>query len=313
MPRCITLLLLVMMVGCASVPVPSTMVDRIYRHTGSDSLLARYAPIIAPQQTALEYNRIGRAAARFDDGGRQEIYINSDQPVFYTQEQRFTAVSGQRYLNLIYRFHFTEVPQPHLTAGKNGGLFVIVTLNEQEQPLLITTVHSCGCYLAMVPTRYLDRAAYPEGWDLDQQSVYGETLPGRLDYPALFDTELRPLITLRSATHRVMGVGFATLDSYRDEGVELLLQPMAALDQLPLADGHTSFFNQSGYVKGAFKPWELLLMSWWSLDLNVGRDKRLADPAESGVVFYTSLKPWARNASNMWFFADFLDYWGWRL
>lgn len=54
-------------------------------------------------------------------------------------------------------------------------------------------------------------------------------------------------------------------------------------------------------------------MSWWTFDLYIGNDKRLGDPAETGTVFYTSLKPWARDKSNMWFFADFLDYWGWQL
>lgn len=309
----VAILLSLLLGGCASAPMVPAVADQIYSHSGSDSLLARYAPIIAPQQTALAYNRIGRAAARLDESGKEEIYINSDQPVFYTQEQDFTTARGQRYHNLIYRFHFTEVPQPHLTAGKNGGLFVIITLNEQQQPLLITTVHSCGCYLAMVPTRYLDAAAYPPGWDIKRQSIYGESLPGRLDYPQSFSPDLRPLITLRSGTHRVMHIAIVNRDQYQNKGGEVQLLPMAAFDQLPLGAQQTSFFDASGYVKGAFKPWELLLMSWWSLDLNVGRDKRLADPAETGVVFYTSLKPWARDASNMWFFADFLDYWGWRL
>ncbi len=29
--------------------------------------------------------------------------------------------------------------------------------------------------------------------------------------------------------------------------------------------------------------------------------------------FYTSLKPWNRKASDMWNFAHFLQFWGWRL
>lgn len=309
--------LLLLLSGCATTPTAPLATDHTYSHFDEASLLGRYAPVIAPRQTILEYNRIGSAAARLDDNGDEEIYINTDTPVFYTQEQVFTTARGHRYHNLIYRFHFTEVPQPHLTTGRNGGLFVVITLNEQQQPLLITTVHSCGCYLAMVPTSYLDTAAYPAGWDVTGQSVYGERLPGRLDYPAEFATDLRPLITLRSGTHRVMEIAVVSRDRYQQEGRAVQLLPMAALDHLPLGTGETSFFYPSGslkgYVKGAFKPWELLLMSWWSFDLNIGRDKRLGDPAETGVVFYTSLKPWARDESNMWFFADFLEYWGWRL
>ena len=308
---------LVLLYGCVTAPIAPTTADHAYGYFDDGSLLGRYAPIIAPQQTALEYNRIGHAAARLDEGGNEEIYINTDQPVIYTQEQDFTTARGNRYRNLIYRFHFSEVPQWNLTAGKNGGLFVVITLNEKQQPVLITTVHSCGCYLAMVPTSYLDVAAYPEKWDVKNQEVYGETLPGRLDYPATFSSDLRPLIALRSATHRVMDVAVVNRDQYGKEGSAVQLLSADALEHLPLGKGETSFFYPSGpdkgYVKGTFKPWEFLWMSWWSLDRHVGIDKRLGDPAETGTVFYTSLKPWAREASNMWFFADFLEYWGWRL
>ena len=89
------------------------------------------------------------------------------------------------------------------------------------------------------------------------------------------------------------------------------------LHQLLLGDGVTSFYHQSGpqkgYVKNSIKIWERLWMSWWVLDLRVGSDKLLGDPAETGTVFYTSLKPWRRDESNLWHFERFLNYWGWRL
>ncbi len=315
-PTSLIIVMLLLLSGCATAPMTSITVNDTYTNFDDETLLGRYAPIIAPQQTILEYNRIGHAAARLDDG-EEKIYINTDEPVFYTQEQDFITARGHRYHNLIYRFHFTEVPQPFLTTGKNGGLFVVITLNEQQQPVLISTVHSCGCYLAMVPTSYLDKSAYPARWDLKRQSIYGESLPGQLDYPAAFVPRMRPLITLRSGTHRVMDVALVHSNQYEEGSQVAQLLPMTELDHLPLGSGQTSFFNESGllkgYVKGAIKPWELLLMSWWTFDFNIGRDKRLGDPAETGVVFYTSLKPWARSDSNMWFFADFLDYWGWRL
>jgi hypothetical protein len=305
---------LLILQGCAGTRVNPGVEDLRYSHADDGTLAGRYAPIIAPQRTSQEYNRVGYAAARLDRNKQEEIYINTSGAVFYTDEQSFVAGSGRRYHNLIYRFHFSRVPQLHLTAGDNVGLFVVITLDEQQRPVLIITVHSCGCYLAMVPTSYLPATAYPADWDASTQSVYGETLPGRLDYPTEFSSELRPVIRLRDATHRVMDIQLGRPEP-DDTQVDLL--PVASLDNLSLGDGHTSFFYESGrlkgYVKGAFKPWELLLMSWWILDLNVGRDKKLGDPAETGTVFYTSLKPWAREASNMWFFADFLAYWGWRL
>ncbi len=301
--------------GCATVGPGAG--DSHYAVAAGAELASRYAPVIVPGESTRPYNRIGRAAARLDEDGEEEIYIATDPAVFYFREQAFTTARGNSYHNLIYRFHFPRVPQLHLTAGRNGGLFVVITLDDEQRPVLITTVHTCGCYLAFVPSSYLPDSAYPEAWPAETQTVFGETLPVRLDYPARFDPAWRPLISLRSETHRVMDVRLGRLAQISAPLIPVELRPVTDLERLPLNGGQTSFFHHSGwlkgYVKDSFKPWELLLMSWWVLDLNVGRDKQLGDPALTGTVFYTSLKPWAREESNMGFFAEFLDYWGWRL
>jgi len=54
-------------------------------------------------------------------------------------------------------------------------------------------------------------------------------------------------------------------------------------------------------------------MSWWTLDAHIGEDKAYGNAAVTGSVFYTSLNPINRQASDMWPFAKFLEYWGWRL
>ena len=270
-PKCSTVFFiallscLLILGGCATTPAPSTAIEQRYAQLHDASLAGQYAPILAPQETALEYNRIGHAAARLDENGEEEIYIATDTAALYEREQTFTSTQGNHYLNLIYRFHFPYVPKSHLTAGHNGGLLVIITLNQQHQPVLITTVHSCGCYLAMIPTSYLPPEAYPRGWDLNSQVVYGERLPGRLNYPAEFSTDWRPVMTLRSGTHRVMDVRLERVDQSGQQFIPLTLMPMEVLERLPLDGGHTSFFYESGrlkgYVKGANKPWEKLLMS----------------------------------------------------
>lgn len=312
----VALLASVLLQGCATRPAAVSESDLYYTSFDESSRLSRYAPVIAPRETHLGHNQIGSAAARFDQHGDEEIYITTEQPVFYTSEQVFTAGSGRQYHNLYYRFHFTRVPQLRLTAGRNVGLYVVITLNEKQQPVLITTVHSCGCYLAFIPTSYLSTEAYPDDWDITSQRVYGEKLPGKLEYPVDFDTDWRPLIHLRSNNHRVMDVELTSFSSLAETLTPVEMKPVETLERLPLGDGHTSFYHNvgrhQGYVKGSFKPWELLLMSWWAFDFHIGSDKRLGDPAKTGAVFYTSLKPWARDESNMWFFADFLAYWGWR-
>ena len=93
--------------------------------------------------------------------------------------------------------------------------------------------------------------------------------------------------------------------------------PMGHLEKLSTNSGNTSFYHSDGvlkgHVKGSVKPLETLFMSLISLDFFVGTDKIYADAAETGNPFYTSLKPWRRNDSDMWNFATFLNYWGWRL
>jgi len=306
-------LLLTLVSGCSTLPDKNVAQGQWHYGNDTTTLAARYSPLISVENGAQRYNRIGHAAARIDNEGEEEIYIATNQAVIYTQQQPFTTAHGD-YLNLIYRLHLPRVPARHLTAGNNGGLIVVVTLNAQRQPLLITTVHSCGCYLAFVPTSLLPASAYPDGWAITGQEVYGEWLPGLLNYP--LGNNWHPHLLLRSGNHRVMNIDVAQADQLPNL-IATELQPMTALEQLPLGDGTTSFFYHQGrlrgYVKNAYKPWEQLLMSWWTFDLNIGRDKMLGDPEETGVVFYTSLKPWARDESNLWFFADFLSYWGWRL
>ncbi len=309
---------LLILPGCATMHETVINIEQAYAQLDDNSLLGQYAPILASQQPELEYNRIGHAAARLNNKGKEEIYIATDTALLYTQEQAFTSSLGNDYRNLIYRFHFPYVPKSHLTGGNNGGLFVIITLDQQQRPVLITTVHSCGCYLAIIPTSYLPKKAYPKDWDTgSHQDVFGEQLPSQLNYPDEFSTVWRPLIQLRSGNHRIMDVRLERADQLDLKIIPIKLAPIESLQALTLGEGHTSFFNKSGrlkgYVKGANKPWENILMSWWSFDLQVGHDKKLGDQTETGTLFYTSLKPWARQKSNLWLFADFLDYWGWKL
>lgn len=279
-----------------------------------DPLLARFAPVILPADISHPFNRIGTPEASYSAQGKEEIRVNPAIPTVYVQKRGFTS-RGHRYTNLIYRFHFERVPLLHLTSGRNGGLIIIITLNRQQQPLLITTVHSCGCYLAIVPTQHLPDAAYPTHWKRSAQRVFGIKLPGRLDYPQGF----HPLISLRHATHRVTAIRTVDMNRLSDHYRPLPANTatMQQLHRLPLGNGRTSFFHAAGpdkgYVKNSYKPLELLLMSWWMLDSHVGMDKDYGDRQETGTVFYTSLRPWQRRASDMWPFASFLDFWGWRL
>jgi hypothetical protein len=106
-------------------------------------------------------------------------------------------------------------------------------------------------------------------------------------------------------------------DSRRFNVIYADFKPARGLEKIPLDGGYTSFYHRKGllkgYVKGSVKPWESIFLSLLSLDFFVGTDKVYADHREFDNPFYTSLKPWNRSASDMWNFAAFLEFWGWRL
>ena len=199
--------LVLLLPACATRPPATAGPVAAYDVVDNRDVFTLYAPVIVPQGQVTSFNRIGQASARLDKKGDEEIYIDPAQPVYYIQQREFTTKHGS-YTNLIYRVHFERVPFSlipfYITTGKNGGLFVIVTLNKDRQPVLITTVHTCGCYLAFVPTSFLDENALPVDWPAYSQEVYGEILPARLGYPDIFSHDYRTVIYLRSGTHRVM-------------------------------------------------------------------------------------------------------------
>ncbi len=309
--------MLLALTACATA-VPDKARPLAYVAGGADSPAVRYAPLIIPEQARQRYNRVGTAAARRNAQGEAEIFIDSASPTYYFQQREFRA-GLSRYTNLIYRVHFERVPYLHLTSGKNGGLFIIVTLDPAQRPLLITTVHTCGCYLAFLPTSFMPDSAFPDGWNKDRQRVFGIDLPGQVPFSQPLSGQQRLVITVKDATHRVTGAHVADLEGLRNgyRLIDAAMAPMAQLKRLPFEDASISFYHENGpakgYVRNAAKPFELLLMSWWVFDARVGVDKEYGPAAETGTVFYTSLRPWKRKASDMWPFADFLAFWGWNL
>ena len=280
-----------------------------------DTLLTKHAPIFLIEENQKNYNRIGTPTVRTDASGNTDIYIDTSRATIYTMTQDFETSKG-RYTNLIYRVHFPQTPLPHITAGKNVGLFVYVTLNSEHEAILITTLHTCGCFLAFMPTPKLPESAWPTGWQTNHQTVYGEELPGLIDSK---DSKQRLIINLRSETHRVMNVRYANQADYENIArLAMHMNPMAELDHLPTANKQTaSFFAteglRKGIVKGSKKPLEMIFMGLLAMDPFIGEDKALGPPDKTGTKLYTSLKFWARNSSNIWFFPRFLKYWGWDL
>ena len=318
-------LILFFVFGCAHPPVKE-MGNEAPIYSGisyPDTLLREHTPLFAAYGWKDAWNRIGTPSAKTDEKGEERIYVDEDKPAVYVMKRKFETQRGS-YTNLIYRIHFSEVPYSlvpfYLTAGKNVGLLVVLTLDEKNRPLLVTTVHTCGCYVAVIPTNYLPQDAYPKGWNLAEPvRVYGETLPPLLDFRRKQSPKL--LVHLRPDVHRVMklevveGAIFANPDARIV--IETPLLPMEDLKQIPINNRQTSFYYEEwpykGFVKNSFKSWEAISLSLISLDFFVGTDKIYGDSSITGTRFYTSLKPWDREESDMWHFDRFLRFNGWRL
>lgn len=297
----------------------------VYAPSSSASLVQQFAPIFVVEKGDISHNRIGTPAVAMNHDGHasQGVFVDPEWATIYTEVREFTTERGE-YTNLVYRVHFAEIPFSlvpfHLGAGKNIGLLVVVTLDSTRSPLLYTLVHTCGCYLAFVATSQLDENMWKSGWDSGRQSVYGENLPRLVSLDSLgSSTKKRLVVQLAPATHRVKNVWPATAKSLRHYSfVPIRWQPLEALEKLRRPDGSgVSFYETAGprfgYVKGSGKIWERLLISWWALDWYVGEDKKLGRHTDDGIVFYTSLKPWARTESDLRDFVGFLRYWGWKL
>lgn len=310
--------------GCAHHwSLPTEKVHTVYVANSEEvSLLSEYAPAFLTYDYRNNYNRIGKPSARINGEGKEKIYVDPEKPAIYYMEKTFSTEKG-KYTNLIYRVHFSKVPFSiipfNLTSGSNVGIIVVITLDEENHPLLVTTANTCGCYLAIVPTTYLPPEDLPETWKEEPLEVYGEDLPWNLDYGETKNPTL--LIHVRPSVHRVMDLeivdGKSLSHSQGFRTIQTPLEPMDDLENIPLDGGTTSFFYdhgpEEGHVKNSLKLWETLLLGLISWDFFVGADKAYGDSEKYDNPFYTSLKPWNRRASDMRNFSRFLKFWGWKL
>ncbi|MCI5161916.1 MAG: hypothetical protein D3917_07810 [Candidatus Electrothrix sp. AX5] len=317
------ILFILLLSSCATPPPPQPPDEKLLLYTIKDNemLLSRFAPIFAIEDSQESYNRIGTPSAQLGPDNQELISVDPEKATVYARQDLFTTEKGS-YTNLIYRIHFEEVPGGffpfHLEEGKNVGLLFIITLNSRNEPILYTSVHTCGCYLAFIPTSYTPQDILPDDWGKERQSVYAESLPGQLVYKSTSPDQDKVVFVIRGGTHRVKDIWLANSDflqSYKKITADL--QPFSALEELPVDDKWaTSFYETSGsrkgYVKGSYKTHERLFMSWWAFDWRIGEDKKLGKDKVDGITFYTSLKPWSREASDLRNFNTFAEYWGWK-
>ncbi|MBI3119374.1 MAG: hypothetical protein HYZ00_11840 [Candidatus Hydrogenedentes bacterium] len=324
------LVVAVMVLGSDSCPLPDpragTALDyssvKGFVVTEGEDRFVRFAPIFLVEDYEDPINRIGTPAARLDEKGNEDVYVDPSHPTYYTQVQQWKTDHGT-YTNLIYRVHFamSKSNSKSVDGGKgyNVGLMAVVTLDEQDRPLLINAVHTCGCFHAILPTTFLPESEYPEDWNIKKYTTYGETVPGLVRYPQEFGSDVRPVLFLRSGSHRVVDVQVASIDSVHQRYAlaQSPLAPVEDLEHLKLGSGETSFFftegKNRGLVKGAIKTKETLLLGAVIGDSRVGQDRMFGGEDAVPRGFYTTINPTKKDASDVWDYAGFLKANGWKL
>jgi hypothetical protein len=307
--------------SCAFSPTDQTRSEVLFQAPQPASVKMLHTPAFLIEKPEELYNRIGTPSVRESADQKPEIYVDPEKPAVFFETQQFSTNRGT-YQNLIYRIHFEKVPFSfstfNITAGNNPGILIIYTLDANEQLLLITTVHTCGCFLGFLPTKTLPSEWFPADWPHESQWVYGHTLPSLL-IPSKTSESEKIVFTLESETHRVSDVAVLehdTLQNFHDI-IDMEIFPMNDLYLLPYGDTTESFFElkgpRRGYVRNNTKFLERLLISWWALDLYVGEDKAFGSADTSETILYTSLKFWNRKESDLKNFPRFLSYWGWKL
>jgi hypothetical protein len=202
----------------------------------AERLLRAHAPVFDIEQ---------RGA--FDDFGVPvwnapgRIDIDRSRPTVY-QRLAFTLVRGQALVQLVYTLWFPERPRSgafDLLGGTLDGVIVRLTLAPDGTPILLDTIHACGCWHLFFPgPRVVPRPDAPahEEWAF---------APARL--PALAPGE-RVVVRIASATHDVLGV--ATTATAAGERTYAHANENA-LRTLPRADGGTrSLYGPDGLVPG---------------------------------------------------------------
>jgi hypothetical protein len=293
---------------CRSAPSPApwTYAPAVEPSGTEQDLLARFAPCFVVEEGAAPWNLIGTPTlAR--RAGVERARVDTARAVLYAEARR-ERVGAREVHQLVYRIHFDQLaptPATFLSMHRNAGLLVLVTVDREALvPLVVTTVHTCGCWLAVQPTTALAGAALPVDWPAVHLAVAGETLRARLAVP---DAGERFVVALRTRSHRVHDVRVADPRTLATENARALpLHAVEELRRLPIAGtrGETgSFFYTRGYlrgyVRGAWVPLEGLTLGLLTLDPRLGMDRDFGDPDETGARFFTALAPWKREASRL--------------
>jgi hypothetical protein len=159
-------------------------------------LLGWHAPLFEIEELGA-FDRFGTPTWPSRDAAAPRV--DTTRPVVYTRVAH-TRFDGQWRLQLVYTLWFPERPARasfDLLAGTLDGVIVRLTLDDDGEPLLMDTIHACGCYHLFFPAPAL-RARGSE-------PPHEEWLFAPAALPAV-GRDARLVVRLASGTHYVSGL-----------------------------------------------------------------------------------------------------------
>jgi len=209
-----------------------------------EALFRRHAPVFEIDTTGPD-DGTGQPA-----WGKAGVpFVDTGVPVMFVRSTR-TRFDGKVLPQLVYSVWFPARSKEgpfDLLGGRLDGITVRVTLDQQGRPLLVDTMHNCGCYHQFFPTPRLRLRPRPDS--LDEWAFVPQSLPSP-------PPDTRLLLRVSAASHQIQRLRWApALDIDR----ELALQPDDSLRSLPLpGGGRRSLFGPDGLVAGTERGERLL-------------------------------------------------------
>ena len=201
------------------------------------SLLARHAPVVEIDQRGT----FDQPGALVHDA--TAVTVDTSQPVTY-QRIAFTRLAGRTLTQLVYSFWFAERPPRgwlDLLAGRLDGVMIRITLDERGLPLMVDSIHACGCYHLFMPGERLAARAPP------QPGIEWAFVPQRL--PALRPGQ-RLVVRIASGTHYVVGLDTDAASGVSDRTYRLADEQSLQALLLP-GGGSRSVYDHAGLIAGS--------------------------------------------------------------
>ncbi|HVJ60122.1 MAG TPA: hypothetical protein VM528_06125, partial [Burkholderiaceae bacterium] len=204
----------------------------------AERLLAAHAPVFDVEARG-PFDAVGVPLWRAD--GR--LGVDGARPVVY-QRVAHTLVHGRPLLQLVYTLWFAQRPKRSpfdLLGGTLDGVVVRLTLGTDGRPLMLDTMHACGCYHLFFPA---PGVALKPGAPADEEWAFVPTA-----LPMLAPGQ-RVVVRLESATHYVLGVSATA--SLTASDTRYARRPESDLQRLPWPSGGTrSLYGPDGLVAGS--------------------------------------------------------------